>query len=92
MIYRTGPSIDSLKMPLSIDDKKHYFNETPPIYLEVIKYPHFSHYSYNDLKRYIKFEFALRTANIDENGNYLGYSHGKKYKAKDCTSNDFPPG
>ena len=35
--------------------------------------------SYDELKKYIKFEFTLRTRNVNEDGTYNGYTHGKKY-------------
>ena len=57
--------------------------------MDVIKYP-WRHYSYEDLKKYIKFEFAFRHRNVDEDGKYTGYTHEKKYGARDCREDDFP--
>ena len=49
----------------------------------MVKYP-WVHHSYDDLRKYIKFEFAMRYRNVDDQGNYIGYTHGKKYAARDC--------
>jgi len=61
----------------------------PPIYIDIIKYPWY-HFSYEELRKYIKIEFSLRQRNVDENGVYTGYTHGEKYPARDCRDDEIP--
>ena len=45
---------------------------------------------YNELKRYVKVEFALRRRTVNENGDYTGFTNDeKKYRGRQCTEEDF---
>ena len=45
--------------------------------------------SYDEMKKYIRFEFALRKRKVDENGDYVGYEHSKRYSVRECNHDDF---
>ena len=39
---------------------------------------------YNETKKYIDIEFAMKYRRVDEEGNYLGYEDGPIFGAKEC--------
>ena len=45
---------------------------------------------YDEIIKYVRVEFALRTRLVDDNGDYIGYvMDEKKYRSKKCTPEDF---
>ena len=43
----------------------------------------YSNLPYNEVRKYINIEFALRERNVDQNGDYIGYTmQEKKYRAR----------
>ena len=61
-------------LPLVYSDEKYYLDEVPPIFMEVLKFPFFN-IPYDELRRYIKIEFAMRFRYVNDDGSYAGYSH-----------------
>ena len=45
---------------------------------------------YDEVVKYVRIEFALRTRLVDDNGEYIGYvMDEKKYRSRKCTSEEF---
>ena len=74
--------------PLAYSDQKYYLEELPPIFMEVLKFP-FVNIPYEELRRYIKIEFAMRFRYLNDDGSYGGYYHKYISSAKQCTMEDF---
>ena len=45
---------------------------------------------YEEVVKYVRMEFALRTRLVDDNGDYMGYEmEEKKYRSRKCTYEEF---
>jgi len=46
--------------------------------------------TYDEVVKYVRIEFALRTRLVDDNGDYIGFvMEEKKYRSRKCTSEEF---
>ena len=45
---------------------------------------------YDEVVKYFRIEFALRTRLVDDNGDYIGFvMEEKKYRSRKCTSEEY---
>lgn len=84
--------ISSLAKTMAYSDQQFQWNmkDSATIFLQIVEFPWKSLPFDNDLKRFIKIEFAMRLGVPDKKGKYSNgsYKEPKKYGAKKCEFND----
>jgi len=82
------PGLKTTVVPLEWDDTQFGWMLIPEIYVQISTFPWIK-YDYDELKRYIRIEYALRMRTVDDQGVYTGYTHEYISPTRQCNGEDF---